>query len=84
MEWRTIVVVIGDVRHDGQDSGANPETYLPDSQIPFSGLDMTLTVRTAIAPLALSSAIRSAVQSINPDQPVYDINRRAPISRSAA
>jgi putative ABC transport system permease protein len=73
MEWRTIVGVIGDVLHDGLDSGANPEIYLPDAQIPFSGLDMTLTVRTAIAPLALSSAIRSAVQSINPDQPVYGI-----------
>jgi predicted permease len=73
MEWRTIVGVIGDVRHDGLDSGANPEIYLPDSQIPFSGLDMTLTVRTAIAPLALSSAIRSTIQSIDPDQPVYGI-----------
>jgi predicted permease len=73
MEWRTIVGVVGDVLHDGLDSGANPEIYLPDAQIPFSGLDMTLTVRTAIPPLALASAIRGPVQSINPDQPVYGI-----------
>ena len=73
MEWRTIVGVVGDVRHDGLASRAGPDIYVPLAQTPFAVLDMSLVVRTASMPESVIGAVREAVRAVDRDQPVYEI-----------
>jgi putative ABC transport system permease protein len=71
--WRTIVGVVADTRRTGFESEVRPETYLPMAQEPPGRL--TLVVRAAgnADPAGLAAPVRSAVQAIDPEQPVYDI-----------
>jgi putative ABC transport system permease protein len=69
--WTEIVGVVGDVRHTSLDKPPDPEVYLPFAQNPASQLN--LTIRTAQDPMSLAAAIRSAVNSLDPDQAVYNI-----------
>ena len=48
-----------------------PEMVLPYRQFQFTG--MTVVVRSAIEPSAVAEAIRGAVQSLDPQQPVYRV-----------
>ena len=79
MEWRTIVGVVGDVRHDGLASTTGPVIYVPVAQTPFTVLDMSLVVRTATVPESVIGAIREAVRTVDRDQPVYEIETMARI-----
>ena len=44
--WRTVIGVVGDVRHQGLDAAAQPELYIPFAQTPYPNATMTLVVRT--------------------------------------
>ena len=68
---REIVGVVGSVRHHGFTRDPRPEMVLPYRQFQFTG--MTLVVRSAIEPSAVAEAIRDAVQSLDPQQPVYRV-----------
>ena len=68
---REIVGVVGSVRHHGFTRDPRPEMVLPYRQFQFTG--MTLVVRSAIEPAAVAEAIRGAVQSLDPQQPVYRV-----------
>ncbi|HEU4688422.1 MAG TPA: ABC transporter permease [Vicinamibacterales bacterium] len=65
---REIVGVVGSVRHHGFTRDPRPEMVLPYRQFQFTG--MTVVVRSQIAQLAVAEAIRGAVQSLDPQQPV--------------
>jgi len=81
--WREIVGVVADVRHEGLDQDAYPEFHMPFSQKPSRG--MTVLVRTESDPSALVGAVRGAVQAIDPNQPVYAVRTMDTIlSRSVA
>ncbi len=82
--WRTIVGVVGDVRHLDVALGATPQMYLPQSQRVDSYL--TLVVRTTHAdPTALAEPIRNAVRALDPSVPIYDLaSLPALVERSAA
>jgi putative ABC transport system permease protein len=82
MEWRTIVGVVGDVRHDGLDGTTGSDIYVPDAQTPFPVLEMSLVVRTANAPASAISGIREAVRAVDSDQPIYDIETMAQVVES--
>jgi putative ABC transport system permease protein len=69
--FREIVGIVGDVKQYGLDQPTTAQTYEPYLQTPFSG--MTLIVRTAGDPVALSAGVRSEVLSIDKDQPVSRI-----------
>jgi putative ABC transport system permease protein len=69
--WRTVVGVVGDIRQSSFDHEPSPTTYVPFAQVPQSS--STLVVRTAGDPIALAAAARAAVQSIDRDQPAYDM-----------
>ena len=69
--WRTIVGVVGDVRHDGVEKDARPEVYLPLGQIPWTG--MTLTLR-ADDPAAIIPALRATVQTLDPNLPLSRVS----------
>jgi putative ABC transport system permease protein len=71
--WRTIVGVVGDVRH----------ASLTDPPVPFAFIDyrqdleswprMGFVMKTQTDPEALISAVRGSLVSIDPQQPVYAI-----------
>jgi len=70
--WRTIVGVSRTIRHGGiENSEANPVVYVPHRQEPPGG--GWLVVRSALPPGSVMDAVRRAVQSVDPDQPVYSI-----------
>ena len=73
--WCTIVGVVGDTKQSSLDERLSPSMYLPYAQAPASFLmeDMTLAVRTDLQPLSLVSAARHAVESVDPDLPVFDV-----------
>jgi putative ABC transport system permease protein len=73
--WMLIAGVVKDVKSDGLDAESTPEMYMPYSQNVSSG--MTLVVRTLSNPSNSVAAVREQVQSIDKDQPVYDIRTLA-------
>src|SRR5205823_10772631 len=67
----TVVGVVGDIRSGTFEAPAAPHVYFSAYQ--RSNLAMTVFVRTASKPTALSEALSRAVQRVDPDQPVYDV-----------
>jgi predicted permease len=75
--WRTIVGVVGDVRHRGLDAEPRPEIYLPYAQFPAGTgtpqRTMRIALRSAGDPVQLTGALRAAVAELDPDLPVGEI-----------
>jgi putative ABC transport system permease protein len=66
-----VVGVVGDVKPDGLDSGANPEVYAAYAQVvrPF----LLIALRTKTDPAALIADVRSQLKEIDRDVPPYRI-----------
>jgi predicted permease len=87
---REIVGVVPHVRMYGL-AGHEPalyQVYWPLDQMPEEYLvsfarDVAVTVRTQGAPLALADAVRRAVASVAPDEPVYAVRAYGEILRGA-
>jgi putative ABC transport system permease protein len=75
--WRTIVGVVGDVRHRGLDAEPRPEIYLPYAQFPAGTGTPQRTLRIVLRsegdPVQLTRALRAAVAELEPDLPVTEI-----------
>jgi putative ABC transport system permease protein len=72
--WRTVVGIVGDVRHASLDEPESTAMYLPQSQITDSFL--VLTVKTATSnPEQLIPAIRRILRDLDPAVPVYGVAR---------
>lgn len=67
----TIVGIAADVRHNGIEHEVNPEFYVPMAQVPAENMDLVL--RSSIDPAQLASAMRRAVNAVDREQPLYDI-----------
>jgi putative ABC transport system permease protein len=68
----TIVGVVGDVHHYGLNEEVSSEMYLPFAQKPEA--EISLIVRsTSSNPLALLPSIRSEVEAIDKDQPIFGV-----------
>ena len=67
-----IIGVVRDVKFDGLAAPSEPAYYLPASQAPLE--DMVVLVRTSSDPRAIISSLRQAVWSIDPNQPLANIN----------
>jgi predicted permease len=82
--WRTVVGVVGDVRHFDAASPSRPQMYLPQSQVTDSFL--VLAVRAPGAnPAAVADAVRAALRGLDPTVPIYDVaTTRELVERSAA
>jgi predicted permease len=70
---RTIVGVVGDVRHHGFEAPLTAQVYVPQAQWVWAETDMTVVVRAAGDPGPLSSAARDVVKQIDSAQPVTDV-----------
>ena len=74
--WMTIVGIVADVRQMGLDVDPEPEIYIPAAQIGSAGpflWPQHLVVRTSGAPLGMAAAVRQAVWSVDPNQPVANV-----------
>ena len=71
MPMREIVGVVGDVTHAGISGAARPLVYIPFAQRPFN--ISYVVVKTEGDPASVVPAIRAAVRSVDPDQPIYDV-----------
>ena len=71
--WRTIVGVVGHVRHYGLDVEGREQAYFPHAQFPFGGRTMFLAVRTRVEPTSVTGAIRRLVLDMDKDLPIYDV-----------
>jgi putative ABC transport system permease protein len=82
-EWREIVGVVGDVHHNGLASKAQPELYVPASQLTpdfwtiFTQLPISFVVRSGLPTTTLFPAIKAAVHDVDPEQAV---SRLRPVS----
>ena len=65
---RTVVGVVGDIRHEGLAHESQPEIYLPHEQVALPA--MSLVLRTPGNPLAHVAAVRSEVRALDQDQPI--------------
>jgi predicted lysophospholipase L1 biosynthesis ABC-type transport system permease subunit len=66
----SIVGVVGDIHQQGLDVPPNPEYYV----LPKSGFDQSsLAIRTLVDPGSVVPAVRKAIWSVDPDQPITDV-----------
>ena len=78
---RTIVGVVGDVKDTPADPGAHPAFWYPHPQITFPS--MSLVVRTAGDPSAITPDVRRLLHSMDPELPLADIRPLAEIASTA-
>ena len=69
--WRRVIGVVGRNRSDGLDVAYAPHLYFSTFQVPLNSL--TVYVRTSSSADALAEPIRLAIQSVDPDLPVYGV-----------
>jgi putative ABC transport system permease protein len=67
---RTIVGVVGDLRHEGLDAPAGFQVYVPQAQWPWAEGTMTLVVRSATDALLPSERLRRVVRDVDSAQAV--------------
>ena len=78
-----VIGVVGDVRHRDLTDADQGTVYTHQDQ--NAAVFNTLVVRTAGAPMALADAVRRAVWSVDPDQPVWKIRTlESLVTRSTA
>jgi putative ABC transport system permease protein len=66
-----VVGVVRDIRQERLDGASKPEFYISSLQAGFH--PGALAIRTAVEPSGLASAVRQAVWSVDPEQPVIDV-----------
>jgi putative ABC transport system permease protein len=70
MPWFTIVGIVGDVKQTSLAADRADAVYVTPEQWTFADNPMSLVVRTPVTTQALVSAIKTAVWSVNRDQPI--------------
>jgi putative ABC transport system permease protein len=75
--WRTVVGIVGDVRHRGLTASPRPEMFLPYAQFPAgtgnAPSSMYVVLRAAGDPSALATALGAAVGALDPDVPLSGV-----------
>ncbi len=76
-QWTRVVGVVQSSRYNGLQADPTPAAYIPVEQswdAPLLRNTMYVLIRTEGDPLRVSSAARSIVTAIDPDQPVLDLS----------
>ena len=71
--WYTVVGVVGDVKQTALAPEPPDAVYLTPDQSPWSDNPMSLVVRARGDAAALSSAVRRAIRSVDPDAPIVRV-----------
>jgi putative ABC transport system permease protein len=66
-----IIGIVGDSKHQGLDIEPRAMSYWPHPELAYSA--MTIVARTEGDPLSYTSAVQSAVQAMDKDQPLADV-----------
>jgi putative ABC transport system permease protein len=82
MPWRTVVGVVGDVRHEGLSAPFTPQMYVPQAQI--TDRFVVLVVRTAVPPASLAPALRRVVAETAPGVPISQVATLEELARGTA
>lgn len=69
--WHTVVGVVADIRQMTFDDTFRSTAYVPIVQSAPQSAGFIL--RASRDPISLAAAARAAIQSVDPDQPVYDV-----------
>lgn len=69
--WRTVIGVVGDVRHYRLESKPTMQVYVPESQ----GADafVQLVVKGKTDPASLTASIQSEIWAADPNRPIYKV-----------
>ena len=67
--WMTIVGIVGNVKSDGFDQPDQPHLYHPIFQNP--SYPLAIYLRTDVAPLSMTQALREQVRAVDRDLPVF-------------
>ncbi|MGD2154926.1 MAG: ABC transporter permease [Gemmatimonadales bacterium] len=73
-DWMTVVGVVPDMKMEGIDNfeGSPAGYYIPIAQSPV-GTSVRIAIRTRGAPLAITSDVRAAVESLDRNLPIYEV-----------
>src|SRR6185369_3046173 len=71
--WRTVIGIVGNVRHEGLDAPQKLQVYVPEAQWFNPDSEMMLTIHAAGDPTALASSVRQAVWSVNRNVRISDV-----------
>jgi putative ABC transport system permease protein len=83
--WRTVIGVVGDVRHEGLDKEMKPEMYVPMDHAPNVENGPTLVVRTTLDAGSAAAQLRESVSRLDRAMPVDRIESTDQwLSRSVA
>ncbi|HYL72909.1 MAG TPA: FtsX-like permease family protein, partial [Bryobacteraceae bacterium] len=69
--WQTVVGVVGRVKQYSLDSDSRIAMYIPHTQNPSRAL--TVVLRSASDPAALTAAAKKEIREMDPDLPVYAV-----------
>jgi putative ABC transport system permease protein len=85
--WRTVVGVVGDVRHDSLTAQIRETWYVPQSQFDLSAgfrIDpMTLVVKTSGDAMALAAPVRRLLRAVDPNLPAAAVQPLASVELGA-
>jgi putative ABC transport system permease protein len=68
--WRTVVGVVGDVRHWGLDEEYHPQFFRPYTQAAWP--TMNVVVRTTAVPASYLPLVKRAIEQVEPERPIDD------------
>ncbi len=66
-----IIGIVGEVKHTQLDQAAEPMSYWPIAQLPYSF--MTFTLRTRGDATGVAAAVRNVIQTLDPQQSVGEV-----------
>jgi predicted permease len=86
--WRTVVGVIGDIRHGGLDREPRPEVWMPLAQLPDDLITtwlrgVNVVIRTTVAPEQTTPAVRAAMRSLDPELPLIQVRSMEDLARQS-
>jgi predicted permease len=76
-----VVGVVGDIKNKGLDTATVPEVYLSSAVAAMNPIHFV--VRSALPPATLIPAVRSAIQHVNPAQPIYEVEMMTDVVRES-
>jgi putative ABC transport system permease protein len=71
--WLTVKGVVADSAQSSLDAVINPEAYFPLAQTAGMYRRINLVMRTASDPKGIVSAVKREIQSLDPNQPMYQV-----------
>jgi putative ABC transport system permease protein len=71
-DWLTIVGIVAHVKNYGVDQPSRVEMYVPEAQRPAGGGSIVVRSAAATDPAALTTGLREAIRSLDPDIPLYE------------